>query len=1312
MIYWIDIADGQTGARYGTLRTAFALETTTLLDRAGSFRFALPAGDPQIDLLQVRRTAHVWAIVDDQVTELGAGVIEEISIAGDGAPAVTVAGGDLLRELAWQNVPDLWLADTVTEHAARVWFLDGDYLGTPNVVFEVTQATDLQEGDTTTYWQTPQNGAGERIWVPVEDTVGDFLYVAHLRQFDTIYFKRGPTTPAAAHYGSAYPEWHVQYYNPDGGWTDLSLTEQSSKTGTNTGYDEEILLGQSGTLSWEMPDDWTLQNPIYEVRIWYSGAATEIEDVEIADIAVGYTKPTADGLARIMAYAPTGWSLDAGSGYTATQPAQTVSAELLTNGGLETYAGTPDDGTTDTFTGWTNSGTDASNRIEATATAYSGSAAVKLVVGTALAPILSQTVTVAPLTDHLLTLWTRGDATAQLCYRLSDVGSGRVLTHWIYTGATSATWTQFTRRFAIPPNVTQLKIELSATVGTVYVDALALAEVRAGEVYLELAGESVLEALNRLAEQTGEHFVRGTGRTVRWLGFDERRLDLWLSNGGDANAKQDNVYAGHIVQLAEQQDGYELASRVYVYGGSMGDQRVTLATCTRPAPTGYALNVAENYIERSGVGYRRTDKLLELADIMPYDLSATALADAANALFDRALNWLQTHSATDTHRLTGDQPRAYTLEVAGCDRVIQPGYLVRVTYIDSADAHVMQRVDGWLWALGASLRIDANGVPVWTLQTATVDALARTEAEAQWTEARINRAIRRRGSLPLTASGGGVIIGGGVSDHAALTNLAYADSGHTGFQPTLAVSDTASVDLTLTGATLSAAVLPAGLTDFLLTTGARDGGSAAAQAFTNGIIGPSWKPAANATDALLAQTSGGATVFRVDTTNSRVSVGAAAIAPTATFQVGGAASGIAQILRANATTPGNLAQFQASDGTILSWIGSDGSAVFNEHGGASTSDFRIEGDTVPNLFRVDYSADKIGIGTGSPTQLLELANNVTDPGTVTIGVFATITATLATANNANVTEGQRGEGRVNAGGYNATAAVGSRGFTGIARATGATGTVTGAAGGYFQAAVSGGGTLTNAYGAYLATPSNSASTLTNTYGLYIEAQTGGGTSNQAIYTNAGLVRFGDQLSIVGSGDRAQLVVTGHTTQAVGTGLVSFTRNDAAAGVSRILQLTALGSGADGDGGSFNLRGKSSTTAAQDMAEIGWLWNAATHASAKADVVFKAGYGNGSTIVLSEWLRARGGAAPAIGVFAVTPQARPTAYTQTYATATRTHSNPTATTVTDTDGAYGFLAAADRTALVTAINALITDMANVKQVVNQVVDDLQGYGWLQ
>lgn len=113
----------------------------------------------------------------------------------------------------------------------------------------------------------------------------------------------------------------------------------------------------------------------------------------------------------------------------------------------------------------------------------------------------------------------------------------------------------------------------------------------------------------------------------------------------------------------------------------------------------------------------------------------------------------------------------------------------------------------------------------------------------------------------------------------------------------------------------------------------------------------------------------------------------------------------------------------------------------------------------------------------------------------------------------------------------------------------------------------------------------------------------------------------------------------------------------------------------------------------------------------------------------------------VGFYGVTPAARPTAYTQTYLTATRTHSNLTASTLTDSSGGTAnttiqaltdpadlpLTADALRDDLVAnlipelrnnyadlaaQVNALIVDLANAKQVLNQVVDDMQSNGLLQ
>jgi len=92
-----------------------------------------------------------------------------------------------------------------------------------------------------------------------------------------------------------------------------------------------------------------------------------------------------------------------------------------------------------------------------------------------------------------------------------------------------------------------------------------------------------------------------------------------------------------------------------------------------------------------------------------------------------------------------------------------------------------------------------------------------------------------------------------------------------------------------------------------------------------------------------------------------------------------------------------------------------------------------------------------------------------------------------------------------------------------------------------------------------------------------------------------------------------------------------------------------------------------------------------------------------------------GSTSKIGFFGVTAVVRPTAITQTYATASATHAN-----VTQLDApaggtgvaAGGWSTAANRNLAIVSINAARADIANVKQVLNQVIDQLQALGLLQ
>jgi hypothetical protein len=81
-----------------------------------------------------------------------------------------------------------------------------------------------------------------------------------------------------------------------------------------------------------------------------------------------------------------------------------------------------------------------------------------------------------------------------------------------------------------------------------------------------------------------------------------------------------------------------------------------------------------------------------------------------------------------------------------------------------------------------------------------------------------------------------------------------------------------------------------------------------------------------------------------------------------------------------------------------------------------------------------------------------------------------------------------------------------------------------------------------------------------------------------------------------------------------------------------------------------------------------------------------------------------------GFYNATPIVQPSAYTQTYSTADKTHANFTSADIgAFTGGLVGFLDAAERDNVRTQVNALRADVADLKQLVNSLIDDLQALG---
>jgi len=135
--------------------------------------------------------------------------------------------------------------------------------------------------------------------------------------------------------------------------------------------------------------------------------------------------------------------------------------------------------------------------------------------------------------------------------------------------------------------------------------------------------------------------------------------------------------------------------------------------------------------------------------------------------------------------------------------------------------------------------------------------------------------------------------------------------------------------------------------------------------------------------------------------------------------------------------------------------------------------------------------------------------------------------------------------------------------------------------------------------------------------------------------------------------------------------------------------------------------ESSTTANQSAGRLAWKWATAADATRASRLDLSTYYTTTERIGLS---LGSNSTVPLIGFLGTAPVARPAAFTQTYATASRTHSNITAVNpAAYAAGANGYSTAAIASAVHAAVIAHTNGIANVKQVLNQLIDDLQAYG---
>lgn len=143
-------------------------------------------------------------------------------------------------------------------------------------------------------------------------------------------------------------------------------------------------------------------------------------------------------------------------------------------------------------------------------------------------------------------------------------------------------------------------------------------------------------------------------------------------------------------------------------------------------------------------------------------------------------------------------------------------------------------------------------------------------------------------------------------------------------------------------------------------------------------------------------------------------------------------------------------------------------------------------------------------------------------------------------------------------------------------------------------------------------------------------------------------------------------------------------------------------------GDLTFRRVSSTSSSRDVAKVQALFASSTDASRKGRGLLLASDASTDRECV-RW--ETDGTNAMVGFLGAAAVARPTAYTQTYATATRTHNNVTSSAVATTAAtlaAYGYTQA-QADAIPVAINAIAADLLNLKQLVNSMIDDQQANG---
>jgi hypothetical protein len=222
-------------------------------------------------------------------------------------------------------------------------------------------------------------------------------------------------------------------------------------------------------------------------------------------------------------------------------------------------------------------------------------------------------------------------------------------------------------------------------------------------LYTGFDGESVLNALTRVVERSGEHWRLGDVRRVEWLG----KAANFQASGLYAVQHIDNPVGFEAVTnlciisaLDEESDTSDLVTAVIPRGSGNGAAILTLKNAASVDPvSGYAIAPETGMVTDAAANatYGYIAKTIDFKDIGPLSNTTLDIQSAQQMLYNATVEYLQRHSAPQ---------KFYRLKLAGVGNLLRPGTTLRVRYKKVQDGILLYNLENTFNILEVRHQID------------------------------------------------------------------------------------------------------------------------------------------------------------------------------------------------------------------------------------------------------------------------------------------------------------------------------------------------------------------------------------------------------------------------------------------------------------------------------------------------------------------------------------------------------------------------------------------------------------------------------